>query len=137
MNSKINIVYPPEDLIVVEKSPVKEGVDCLVLASPTTDNEDYGFIAIKPLASTPEQLVWQQNTVTAETFVCGSGTLVIERANGLIETYHFSGENDSFKSVEVFFGDTMRWINVSSTECLFILETCTPPFQDERFTNLD
>ncbi|MBP7859483.1 hypothetical protein KA001_00785 [Patescibacteria group bacterium] len=133
----LNVIYPPENLIIGEPSTVKEGVDCLVLSSLTKDGEDYGFIAIAPLVFTPEQPVWERHTITTEAFVFGRGTLVIERACGSVDFYSFTEASDAFSSVRVFFGDTMRWFNTSSTDFLFIFETCRPKYKDGRFLNLD
>lgn len=101
------------------------------------EGQDVAVIKILPGCKTPKQEV-AGGEITLEGFIKGTGSLIIERKNGIIDTYSYD-DSDNTKTLEaiiVNIGDTMQWKN-EGEEPLFIYEYCDPEYEEGRFINLD
>lgn len=98
------------------------------------DSKDLAIIMIEPGCKTPLQRVLK-GTRTIEGYVSGKGTLTVIRLNGKPETYHVS-DNQARSLADVNVGDLMQW-EADQDSMLVFSEVCFPPYDDDRYKNIE
>ena len=113
---------------------VTTGVSCEVCL-PVDSTYDLGVVVVEPGYSTPEQTVMEPNSLTIQILIeCDHAELRVVRADGKVEYYTFTSSSKKGTAVEIYYQDTMQWLNLGDYPLVF-LEECHPPFNENRYRN--
>lgn len=112
---------------------VKTGVECDVYSFTDDTTKDLAIVHVEKGHKTPRQKVLSGEK-TIEGYVGGSGKLTVISEAGETVDYEF-GQHKENEAVVIKVGETMQW--EATTSGLTFFESCTPPYEDGRFQNLD